>query len=155
MTKYRVASIMYPSLNSSLDGISADMFFYGCSRKCEGCHNKELQEFVEPTVTLSSIISTIKKTDKAKVINLMGGEPIEQDNLIELTKALKDNGKKVCMFTSSEFEQVPQGLLEELDYLKTGEYQENNKTKFGSFLASKNQKMWKKEGGSWTIQWEG
>ena len=155
---FSVSSILFPSLNSNLDGISIDIFFRGCSRLCPGCHNKELQEFVEPTVSEEHIVESLKQhRNKYSVITLMGGEPmdIHKEKLMLLLQILHREfpEKKLSIYTSVDFKNVDAEILQLLDYIKCGFYDETNRTPTGEFLASKNQIMYKKEEGKWNIQY--
>ncbi|MDV7400107.1 hypothetical protein RZS08_52310, partial [Arthrospira platensis SPKY1] len=51
LNMFSIKSAEYPSGNSNLDGISLDIFFYGCNRPeghCPGCYNRELWKFIQP-----------------------------------------------------------------------------------------------------------
>ena len=155
---YSVSSILFPSLNSSLDGISIDIFFKGCTHHCPGCHNLELQEFSEPTTSVDSIIETLNcHKKKYSIITLMGGEPtdVPEKNLIFLIKTLREKfpDKKISMYTALSFDSVSTEILRLLDYVKCGFYNQQDKTPHGEFLASKNQIMYKKINEEWTIQY--
>ena len=145
-----VSSMLFPSLNSSLDGISIDIFLYGCKRHCKNCHNKELQEFKAPNHSIADILAAIHRNLQynVAVVTILGGEPLDTDNdiLIDLILAIKNEFPKlkVAMFTGYEMSQIPLKVLKALDYVKTGEYDETKPSKFGSFLATTNQKMFKR-----------
>lgn len=160
MKTHSIQSILYPSLNSNLDGISADIFFRGCRPPyCEGCHNLELQRFEKPNKSTEDIINSLKPyVDSLYVVTLMGGEPLDRSHklLLELIVELKQQFSdiKVAVYTGYNLSQVPLEILEHIDYVKCGQYQGQNKTPFGSFLASKNQIMYQKSKDTWYIQWE-
>ena len=54
VAKYDVSSILYPSFNSALDGMSTDIYFQGCKFSCEGCHNPALKGFGKGITLLGS-----------------------------------------------------------------------------------------------------
>lgn len=160
--EYSIQSILYPSLNSNLDGISIDIFVKGCAGPyCKGCHNKELQEFTKPNVSIEQIIKAINLyKDNVSVVTIMGGEPLDMDEslLFKLVKTLKETfpNLSLSLFTRRDFEEIKINfsfLLIYLNYVKCGRYEEDNKSEFGSFLASKNQKMYKKTGNLWIVQY--
>lgn len=158
---FSIKSAEYPSGNSNLDGLSLDIFFYGCKRPrghCPGCHNKELWEFKEPNKNWEQIIQTIKKADRSYVITLLGGDPIDSMGGYLTEFLLMDiklrTYKKTSIYTYRELNDVSEGILEHLDYIKTGFYDEIRRTPAGSFLASENQVMWKKVNGIWIKQWQ-
>ena len=155
---YSVSSIVFPSLNSSLDGISIDIFFKGCKHLCPGCHNPELQEFAPSTTHIDTIIKNLKTYEqKYSVITLMGGEPTDMSiiRLIHLLDTIRESfpDKRISMYTVLPFDKVDAKVLERLDYVKCGFYDQNNRTPLGEFLSSKNQIMYKKVNREWTIQY--
>ncbi len=158
--KYSIQSILYPSLNSNLDGISADIFFKGCKAPhCQGCHNDELKTFCEPDKSLDDIISALKMYNgQFQVVTLMGGEPLDQnlDSIKTLLIELRTQFPqvKLSVFTKYQLEQVDREILALLNYVKCGRYCQDLKTPFGSFLASQNQVMYHNPKGTWTPQWK-
>lgn len=152
--KYRVESIRYPSLSSSLYGISADVYFNGCAHECPGCHNVDLWEFVRPTVNLEDVVKSLKKATKAKVISVMGGEPLQQRNIVEFLDGLAVLNKPIALFTGYDFEEVPEEVKQRIDFLKAGRFMIDQRTPSGSFLASINQKMFKKYNNLWLVDWQ-
>ncbi len=160
---YSVSSILFPSLNSNLDGISADIFLRGCKAPhCPGCHNTELQNFVENNKSLEDIISSLKPHSEGfSVITIMGGEPLDSnhDMLLKLLTNLRLEfpEKKLALYTGyglSTVIEMSKDILEQLDYIKCGRYDETNRAPFGSFLATKNQIMYQKLRGCWSIQYQ-
>lgn len=154
---FSISSSCYPSGNSNLDYFSLDLFFIGCSKHCNGCHNKELWGFKEPNRSYSDLLHILNKSDIAKVVTLLGGDPIDsmgETLTYELINWIKSNSdKKVCIYTYREFNEIPKKILDCIDYLKTGYYAKDYKTNVGSFLSTSNQVMWKKINNSWIIQW--
>lgn len=143
-----IKNILYPSLNSSLDGISIDIFFYGCTLKCKNCHNYEIQRFVPPNKSFEDIKTAITPyCTRAKVITILGGEPLDQPKtiLVEFIEYLKKEfpALKISLYTG--YTQVPPELLKSLDYVKLGNYRDDSRTPEGAFLASKNQVMLKRD----------
>jgi anaerobic ribonucleoside-triphosphate reductase activating protein len=153
---FSVCSAMYPSMNSNISEVSLDIFFVGCNHKCKGCHNIELWKAIPPNKTWLQLVKTVDLATEATVVTLMGGEPLQQDLewLSNCIAYIKSVGKKVCLYTGGEFEDVPDFIKDNLDYVKTGKYDEDNLTPIGSFLASKNQRMYRKRDNTWEIQWE-
>lgn len=154
-----ISSTYYPSGNSNLDGLSLDIFFQGCNKHCKNCHNPELWSFKEPNRSINELGAVIKKAENVDIITFVGGDPIDSLGLSMLHVILQwirnNFNKKVCLYTYKEFNEIPKEILGYIDYIKTGEYDEKQKTKAGSFLASSNQKMWKKNNiGKWFVQWE-
>lgn len=141
-----IQSVVYPSLNSNPDGISADLFFKGCTLHCKGCHNLELQSFSAPNTSIHTVIKAINKNN-VKILTLMGGEPLDVNILLlhELLKILKKTFPylKISLYTGHELSEVSPVLFGYLDYIKTGRYDCTQLNPKGSFLASKNQHFYK------------
>lgn len=143
-----ISSVLWPSMNSSLSGLSMDIFFKGCKRHCPGCHNLELQTFAEPNHSVSEILSLIENT-KTKVVTFMGGEPMDQpiESFLYLIETIRENFPEVrmSMYTGYELDEVDTRILDFLNDIKTGSYREDLRNKRGSFLASSNQKYFQKD----------
>lgn len=143
-----IASMLYPSLNSSLEGVSADIFFRGCYRHCPGCHNLELQTFTGPNTSIQQVLNAIG-TSGTRIVTLMGGEPLDvpMDALLELLEAVHTHYPQVQvnLYTGYELPEVDQRVKDYVTVIKTGMYDETKLNKRPSFLASSNQKYFRKD----------
>lgn len=143
-----VSSMLYPSLSSSLEGISADLFFIGCKRLCPGCHNSELQEFVPPNTSIAHVIETLKN-NKVRILTLMGGEPLDVDIevMLFLLQELKTHlpDLRVNLYTGYELDEIDSRLLGFFGSIKTGMFDRTQLNTPPSFLASKNQKYFQRD----------
>lgn len=148
--RVQVAGEIFPSFNST-NGIAVDVYLSGCSRepKCKGCHNPLLWDFNNgKSMEISEVVNILRfKYADADSVAIMGGEPLNQPNitnlLAEIKKALPE--KKLWVYTSYEFEEIPEEILQYVDYVKTGRYREDLPTTNKGFrLASSNQKIWGK-----------
>lgn len=131
-----------------------EVYVSGCTRACAGCHNPELQDFKVGTIYLEYMPRLSYQLSKPFVDNIaiMGGEPLEQGriNLEDFIKRLKSFNKyyerKLGIFTGFEFEDVPRWILNNVDYIKCGRYDENlrsdNYISNGIQLASTNQRVY-------------
>lgn len=91
---------------------------------------------------MSQLLSIIEENCINKKISISGGEPLEQlEALIELVSILKNRHYNICLYTGFELAQVPENLLENLDYIKTGRYIDENKVNDIQFYGSTNQKL--------------
>ena len=110
-----------------------ELYFSGCTMKCEGCHNQFLQERNESNtkvVTVDDIIHEIKDyTNITSQVHIVGGEPLEQDlrELKLLLQRMKILGfHDIILFTgktlSEEFIKENMDLFQYCDYLKIGHY---------------------------------
>lgn len=141
---HSIHSIVFPSLNSNPDGISADLFFNGCKIHCKGCHNKELQDFKEANTSTSEILDCLL-SNNVKIVTLMGGEPLDRsiDDLCYLVNSIKAHGIKVSLFTGYCTSEIPSKLFKLLDYVKVGKFDCIHLNPVGSFLSSHNQHFYK------------
>lgn len=129
-----------------------ELYLAGCTRYCDKCHSPETWDFNQGLNYQLFIPKLIEKIieypNMIKSIWILGGEPLDQ-NLLHL-KTLIDEIKKfnleLWLFTSYELNQVPSFILNELDYIKTGKY-DNTKlgdnVQYGIKLASINQNITK------------
>lgn len=137
-----------------------ELYFSGCSRKCPGCQNEELQTIKPETVYYSpfGIVESLRDyVGIANQVHIVGGEPLEQPrkSFIEMCQLLKAYGfKNIVLFTGYD---IPENrithetpVFKYIDFLKTGAYDETNlnteKKKepvLGLVLASNNQKVYK------------
>lgn len=139
-----------------------ELYFVGCSKKCPGCQNYDLQapsgiaKHVSPIDIINSILDYRKI---AKQVHILGGEPLEQpeNELKTLLCCMCSLGfKNIVLFTgwniALELITKKHPIFGLVDFVKTGMYDENNlnvnKVKeplLGLELASLNQKLYKVE----------
>ncbi len=131
------------------DRIAVAIYFSGCSIRCKGCQNSILWERNDDTLTsMDEVLSRIKSNLLADSIVFLGGEPTDQvEFLIELCKRVPHYK---ALYTGREIEDLPQGLLDNLDMIVCGPFRQDLYVK--GFPASKNQRYLKKVGGSWICQ---
>lgn len=142
------------STQFTLEYNALDIYIAGCAGqpKCVGCHNEELWDFNagKPyTEWLPAILEKIESFNNL-IDNVMvfGGEPLDQniDDLVDFLKKLKATGKKIWVFTRLNLRDVPDIVIENLDYIKTGRYlpelKTDNNIQFGIKLATSNQNIW-------------
>ena len=138
----------------TLDNQSLEIYIAGCSGSphCEGCHNPESWNFdIGEKYDYSYFIkikNKIKDFDSLiKNIMIFGGEPLDQDieELENFLSDLKSLSKPIWLFTRYDFDEIPNKIIDLVDYIKTGRYIKELKTfdniHFGINLASNNQKI--------------
>ena len=141
------------STQFNLENSTLEIYFSGCYQLCEDCHNPELQDFglgSSQEFWIEKILSKISEFGNLiENICLLGGEPLDNDHsdiLYFIGKIPKD--KKVWLFTSYNFDKVPQDFKNVCDYIKCGKYSKDLKTNeniwYGINLATSNQKIFKK-----------
>lgn len=141
------------------DGIRVSIYVSGCHFHCKGCHNKEAWDFNYGKKFEDSTIDYILELmDKSYItgLSILGGEPLEpinQKGLVPLVKKVKEKfpDKTIWCYTGYQFEKDILGnmykefsytrdLLENIDILVDGEFQEENKLVDLKFRGSTNQR---------------
>ena len=122
-------------------GVRTVVFFQGCNLRCKGCQNPSTWEMKKGTkMTTEELAVILKQESVNKKVTFSGGEPLLQiDALLDVIKKLQ--GFDVAVYTGHEFEEVPQELLENINYIKTGPYREDLKTTIKPFVGSSNQEF--------------
>jgi len=94
-----VAKIVH---NSKIYGPGARtvIWFQGCSIRCEGCINPDLIPFVKREEI--SVKDLVKKVENLGV-TLLGGEPLDQEDIYDLLIELKKSYVGVVLFTGYEW----------------------------------------------------
>jgi len=78
-------------------GVRTSLFVSGCTHRCEGCFNEIAwdfdygREFTKETI--DEIVDSLRE-DYIAGITLLGGEPMEKVNQLELIKLLRELKKK-------------------------------------------------------------
>jgi anaerobic ribonucleoside-triphosphate reductase activating protein len=128
------------SMNDGLGKIALDVFFQGCSLKCPGCQNPDLQDFRGGSWWNTAEIFDILKENKDfyQAMVFLGGEPLEQPSaLIELASK-----SKVCnvLYTGWIYDKIPNKIRSLMDVIIDGPYIESQKS--CGFPASSNQRIY-------------
>jgi anaerobic ribonucleoside-triphosphate reductase activating protein len=139
MVIFRCAGLS-DSTNDGLGEIALDTFFQGCSMKCSGCHNPELQDFKGGfDYNTDDIIKQIKKyNDFYKAIVFVGGEPLEQPEA--LYDLASKSGIKNILYTGWLYDDIPDKIKSVMNIIVDGPYIESLRT--DGFPASSNQKIY-------------
>ena len=139
--------------NPGDDKASFTIWFGGCSMRCKGCYNPELQsmdkgdEYNVDTV-LFAICNECDKQGLDTVV-LLGGEPLEQEykSLKMLLSKLDTYGYKIWLYTGWEFENIPESIKSHLYTIKCGPYVDE--LRCDGFPASSNQRVFRKINSKW------
>ena len=105
-------------------GVRTVIFFQGCDLHCNGCQNPSTWEMKNGTeMTTDELVTVLKKEVVNKKVTFSGGEPLMQvDALIDIVKKLEVFD--IAVYTGHEFEEVPQELLDNITYIKTGSFKD-------------------------------
>ena len=80
------ADIKYPDIANGL-GVRVSLFVSGCRRHCPECFNKEAQDFKYGSIFTDKEVKRIEdylKLPQVSGLTLLGGEPMEPENRIQL-----------------------------------------------------------------------
>lgn len=137
----RVNSIKYNNSHVDGPGIRTVLFMQGCNLCCKGCQNMstwDINKGIERDI--DDLVEELKRKVFNKKITISGGEPLFQmDSLIDLVLKLKKEGFDIALYTGHVREEVPQILVDNVKYLKTGSFVESLKTTIKPFVGSSNQ----------------
>lgn len=114
-------------------GISCTLFVSGCLNNCDGCFNRELQDFNYGKIWDKRIEDEFIKYCKHDVINnvcILGGEPFQQEETVieRLFERLENEVRKpLWVWTGLQFEYLLQfdcmkNILSKIDYLIDGRF---------------------------------
>ena len=141
-------------------GVRVSLFVSGCRHHCKGCFNAETWDFNygQPYTaeTEAEIIDALKSSYIAG-FTLLGGEPFEPENQVEMVKLLKKiretyPEKSIWCYTGylydvdlipsgKVFTEVTQEMLSYIDTLVDGEFIEEEKDLSLKFRGSRNQRI--------------
>ena len=141
-------------------GVRVSLFVSGCRHHCKGCFNAETWDFNygQPYTaeTEAEIIDALKSSYIAG-FTLLGGEPFEPENQVEMVKLLKKISetypeKSIWCYTGylydvdlipsgKVFTEVTQEMLSYIDTLVDGEFIEEEKDLSLKFRGSRNQRI--------------
>lgn len=117
------------------------VFMQGCTRHCKGCQNPSTwNPNGGQSVEISYLVAVIRENCTNRKITITGGEPLLQMTaLVELLSQLQDFD--ICLYTSYEYDEVPEDVKSKIKYLKTGPYIEDLRSTTIPFCGSTNQKF--------------
>lgn len=142
--KFRVYKILK---NTKVEGPGERycIWFQGCSRHCKGCWAKATWPYDKGTeFDTVEIIKDILSTPNIEGVTFLGGEPFEQpDALLEIASKVHNAGLSVVCFTGGKIEAIQQihpEILNHIDLLIDGEFDEDNKDFSRPWVGSSNQR---------------
>lgn len=133
------------------EGVRTTIFISGCCHNCEGCHNKEAQDFNYGEKftedKLYEIINYIKERPYIKGITFSGGDPIcSSKELIEYVKIIKKelSDVDIWVYTGYNLEDIldkEKELLSLVDIVVDGKFILSQKSVILPYRGSKNQRI--------------
>ena len=120
------------------------IWFQGCSKRCKGCWAKATWDFKKGIeYDTEDVIKDILKTKNIEGVTFLGGEPFEQyEALLEISKAANKNNLGIVCFTGRVYSEIKEKFPEILNYIDLlidGEFQEDKKDFSRAWVGSSNQ----------------
>jgi anaerobic ribonucleoside-triphosphate reductase activating protein len=142
-------------------GIRVTLFVSGCTHHCKGCFQPETWNFdygFKFTNDIENSIIDLLKPNYVSGLTILGGDPFEKSNQIELYPLIKklrevyNNDKTIWAFTGAIYESlldkeyeyntsITKELLSMMDVLVDGPFMEEKKSLLLKFRGSSNQRL--------------
>ena len=134
-------------------GIRATLFVSGCTNGCNGCFNKELQDFNYGNKWTKEVedefVNQVKNSNIVGV-NILGGEPMDQikdESLLNLLKWIKEETEKsIWLWSGYIYEDIitcdkKSQILSYVDVLIDGRFEEDKRNISLKYRGSSNQRI--------------
>ncbi len=133
-------------------GIRTSVFVTGCTHKCFNCFNEEYQDFqagTEWTDKETDLIISYVTSPNCAGLTLLGGEPFQNvEGLLPVVKAVRtaEPNKTIWVYSGYVIEDIlsdpmRKSLLEEVDILVDGRFEDELKDPSLKFRGSSNQRI--------------
>lgn len=134
-------------------GVRASIFVSGCTHNCKNCFNKEAQDFNYGNLYTKEVEDKFMKyvlDNNTKGVSILGGEPLMQtmdDSLLNLLKRIKkETNKEIWLWSGYTYEEAilsekRREILNYVDVLVDGRFEEENKSLLIKFRGSTNQRI--------------
>ena len=134
-------------------GVRATLFVSGCTNNCEGCFNKDLQDFSYGEKWTKDIEDDfIKQVMNPNIVgvNILGGEPMDQirdKDLSNLLKRIKlETNKSIWLWSGYLYENIINSInrndiLKYVDVLIDGRFELNKRNISLKYRGSSNQRV--------------
>ena len=149
--KLQIAGIVDDSIVDG-DGCRLTVFVQGCARRCPGCQNPETQPMEGGhAIDTAAILQQMAENPILSGVTFSGGEPFLQPApLASLARAVHQRGLDVWSYSGftleelakrAEKDKATRALLNELDVLVDGPYEEEQRDLTLHFRGSQNQRV--------------
>lgn len=134
-------------------GVRTTLFVSGCTHNCQGCFNKEQQDFNygnDFTKETEDEFIELTKSRQIKGVNILGGEPMQQimdDTLLNLLRRIKlEVDKPIWLWSGYTFEEIVNNhkrleILKEVDVLIDGKFESDKRDIMLKYRGSSNQRV--------------
>lgn len=149
--KVRLSGIAYESLVNG-PGLRRVLFAQGCRHNCEGCFNPDTHSMSGgKLVDMDEIVESIKGNPMLSGVTFSGGDPFEQaDKFAYIAGKLKESDMNIWCYTGYVYEYLIEHqsehagwseLLQNIDVLIDGEFDESKKDPAINYRGSTNQRI--------------
>lgn len=147
----RLSGIAYESLVNG-PGMRRVFFAQGCRHNCKGCFNPDTHDFNGgESCNMDELIQAVLENPMLRGVTFSGGDPWEQaEKFAYMAKVFKKNNLNVWCYTGYTYEYILeyqteiQGwneLLNNIDVLVDGRFEEENMQEGLKFRGSSNQRI--------------
>ena len=147
----RLSGIAYESLVNG-PGIRRVFFAQGCKHNCKGCFNPDTHDFSGGEEKgINELIEDTINNPIIKGVTFSGGDPWEQaDKFAYMAKEFRKRGLNIWSYTGYTFEYITENvynregwreLLENIDVLVDGKFEEDKTQNGLKFRGSANQRI--------------
>ena len=128
-------------------GMAVILYVAGCSRRCPGCHNPDLQHTRDyPFVSVGDVKGYLEKffarAEAAALIEAVvfqGGDWVEYpDAYCEVAEWARRKGFRTVLYTGEVYENLPKNVREASTWIVDGSWEQDNRSVFPS---SSNQRV--------------
>lgn len=159
----RYASIRSMDISDG-EGIGISLFVQGCHFHCKNCFNQSTWDFnggEEFTDDIKEKMFRLLDKPYMVRISILGGEPLSPPNRQEvrdLCEEIKQRfpNKKLWLYTGYTLEEIKEfelNILDFVDVLVDGRYEDDKRNLRLQFRGSTNQTVWKKKNEAW-LEWQ-
>lgn len=147
----RLSGLIHESLSNG-PGIRRVFFSQGCKHNCKGCFNPDTHDFNGGEFfDMDKLIEDVSINPMIKGVTFSGGDPLEQPKQFSyMAKEFKKLGLNIWCYTGYTFEYILENLdkvecwrelLENIDVLVDGRFEEGLKDGSLKFRGSSNQRL--------------
>ncbi|AKN33231.1 ribonucleoside-triphosphate reductase activating protein [Clostridium carboxidivorans P7] len=147
----RLSGIIYESLVNG-PGLRRVLFSQGCKHNCKGCFNPSTHCYDGGELRdMDELLDDIRKNPMLKGVTFSGGDPFEQASEFSyLAEKIKETNLNIWCYTGYTFEYIFEHrnehegweqLLNNIDVLVDGKFEEDKKSNNLKYRGSSNQRI--------------
>lgn len=147
----RLSGIIYESLVNG-PGLRRVLFSQGCKHNCRGCFNPSTHCYDGGELRdMDELLDDIRKNSMLKGITFSGGDPFEQaSKFAYMAEKIKETNLNIWCYTGYTFEYIFEHrnehegweqLLNSIDVLVDGKFEEDKKSNNLKYRGSSNQRI--------------